>query len=147
MSLEEFIFVKSSVIHGKGIFAAKDISKGKKILRINGEAIDGDECERREEEENNVYIFWNGDDDYIDTSMTDKIKYINHNCDFNCDVIDDEHKGLMLVAFKDIKAGEELTIDYGYEDIYNDCGCNICTREERLSPLETGSNNSVFNPG
>jgi len=123
---EEFVIVKDSEIHGKGIFIAADISEGEKILSIKGEVIDGYECERREEEEQNVYIFWSDDNTYIDTAMTDKIKYINHDCDFNCDIVEDENNGLMIIAYRNIKAGEELTIDYGYEEIYEECGCNSC---------------------
>ncbi len=123
---EEFVVVKRSGIHGKGIFTSVDIPKGSKIMDIKGEVIDGDECERREEEEDNVYIFWNGDDCYIDTAKTKKIKYINHDCDFNCDVVDNGKGGLMLIAYRNIKAGEELTIDYGYDEIYENCGCDEC---------------------
>ena len=75
-----------------------------------------------------------GDDSYIDTANTNKIRYINHNCNYNCDVEENENNGLMLIAARDIKSGEELTIDYGYEDIYDDCGCSACITEEELSP-------------
>ena len=126
---EKFVFVKESDIHGKGIFISTKVPKGKELLEIKGDVIDGDECERREEEEDNVYIFWNGDDCYIDTSMTKKIKYINHDCDFNCDVVENERGGLMVIAYRTIKAGEELTIDYGYDDIYENCECNSCVAE------------------
>ena len=129
LDYEEFVFVEESDIHGKGIFISTDIPRGKKILSIKGELIDGNECMRREDEEDNVYIFWNYEDMYIDTAMTDKIKYINHNCDFNCDIVDEKKNGLKLIAYKDIKAGEELTIDYGYEDIYGECACNLCINE------------------
>ena len=124
------VIVKNSGIHGKGIFSTVSIPKGAKILDIKGDIIDGDECERREEEENNVYIFWNGDDCYIDTSRTRKLKFIKHNCDFNCDVVEDDKNGLMLVAYKNIEAGSELTIDYGYQDIYDECECEVCINEE-----------------
>ena len=129
-----FVYVGESYIHGKGIFVSSDIPKDAKIMEIKGDVIDGDECERREEEEDNVYIFWNGDDCYIDTANTSTIRYINHDCNFNCEVEEDENNGLMLVAARDIKMGEELTIDYGYEDIYDDCGCSSCISEEELSP-------------
>jgi len=122
---EKFVSVKNSSVHGKGIFTPVDIPKNKIIMPIIGEVISGDECERREDEENNVYIFWNGDT-YIDTAMTEKIKYINHNCDFNCDVIERDKNSLSLIAYRNIKAGEELTIDYGYEEIYEDCKCGKC---------------------
>ncbi len=127
---EKFVFVKESDIHGKGIFISTKVPKDNKLLEIKGVVIDGDECERREEEEDNVYIFWNGDDCYIDTSMTKKIKYINHDCDFNCDVVENGRGGLMLIAYHTIEAGEELTIDYGYDDIYENCECKSCLVEE-----------------
>lgn len=122
---EQFVEVKASDIHGKGIFTTVDIPEGSFIMVIDGEVISGEECERREDEEDNVYIFWNGDT-YIDTINTTKIKYINHNCDFNCDVIDRDENTLSLIAYRDIKAGEELTIDYGYDEIYEYCTCSLC---------------------
>ncbi|HUY00243.1 MAG TPA: SET domain-containing protein [Candidatus Deferrimicrobium sp.] len=122
--LENLLIVKDSGIHGKGLFSTVDIAEGSKIFVIEGEAISEEECIKREAD-GNVYIFWN-ESNYIDTSMTNKIKYINHNCDCNCDVLDNDEESLLLVAYRDIKAGEELTIDYGYEEIYELCQCNIC---------------------
>lgn len=127
--LSENVFVKTSDIHGKGIYTSVNIKKGTKILVIEGDVINGDECLRRENEEDNVYIFWNGDDIYIDTAKSDKIKYINHNCNFNCDVWDRDKSSLYLVAYKNISAGEELTIDYGYDEIYENCCCEKCLIE------------------
>lgn len=122
--LEKYLAVKDSGIHGKGLFSTIEISAGDNILAIKGEVISEEECIKRESD-GNVYIFWN-EDSYIDTSMTTDIKYINHNCDFNCDVIDNDESGLILIAYRDIKAGEELTIDYGYEEIYEHCQCKSC---------------------
>lgn len=123
---KDMIEVKDSDIHGKGIFALVDIAEGTPILVIEGEIISESECIRREEEENNVYIFWNGDS-YIDAANTEVIKYINHNCDCNCEVLDNDSNSLLLAAARNIKAGEELTIDYGYEEIYNTCNCTECS--------------------
>jgi uncharacterized protein len=122
------IEVKPSGIHGMGLFATRDIPFGTDIMVISGEVIDEQECIRREEEEDNVYIFWNGDN-YIDTNNTDQIKYINHNCDCNCEVTDRDENTLNLTAIRDIRAGEELTIDYGYDEIYEACSCNVCITE------------------
>lgn len=123
--LENLLYVNESEIHGAGLFTSVRISKGQKIMVIKGESISGDECERREEY-GNVYIFWNGET-YIDTAMTDKIKFINHNCKFNCDVIDRDDESLYLAAARNISPDEELTIDYGYEEIYEICHCEICS--------------------
>ncbi|SRR5690554_5457409 len=121
---EKFIEVRDSEIHGKGVFTNIDIPAGAKIMIIRGEVISGDECLRREDE-GNVYIFDNGDN-YIDVSGTEKIKYINHNCECNCEVEDNDSESLQLIAAVDIKAGEELTIDYGYDEIYEECKCRSC---------------------
>lgn len=122
---DDNVIVRDSDIQGRGIFAATEIKKDDLVMIISGEVIDGDECERREEEEDNVYIFWNGDY-YIDTAKTDKIKYINHSCDPTCYVDDRDEHTLNLFAARDIKIGEELTIDYGYEEIYEICTCSSC---------------------
>ncbi len=123
--LEKYLYVTESGIHGTGLFTSVKISAGQKIMIIKGESISGDECERREDL-GNVYIFWNGDT-YIDTAMTDNIKYINHNCSYNCDIIDRDEESLFLIADRDIEPGEELTIDYGYDEIYDICQCEICS--------------------
>ena len=128
--LERQVFVKESGIHGSGIFTSVDIPKNTTVMKINGEVISGDECERREDDDDNVYIFWLYGDTYLDTTKSNKIRYINHDCKYNCEVEDDNNGGLILIADKDIKAGEELTIDYGYEEIYDDCTCDICVAND-----------------
>ncbi len=122
---EKFVSVESSQIEGAGIFAKTDIPSDELVMIIKGELISGQECERREEEENNVYIFWNGRY-YIDTSNTEKIKFINHSCNPNCEVLDRDKESLNLVSRRTIKAGEEITMDYGYEEIYDICSCDLC---------------------
>lgn len=122
---ESEIIVKDSPIHGKGIFARCEIPSHSLVMVIRGEVISGDECEKREEENNNVYIFWNGDY-YIDTVNTDKIKYINHDCNPNSEVQDRDDNTLNLVSKRIIYPGEEITMDYGYEEIYEDCCCLTC---------------------
>jgi SET domain-containing protein len=120
------IVVKDSPVHGKGIFTQIPIRKDQLILEIRGEEIDAEECIRRENEENNVYVFWKDDNTYIDTSSTEKIKFINHSCDANCYIDEDDNGSLILIAARDIAAGEELTIDYGYDEIYEECTCSSC---------------------
>jgi len=122
---EDSVIVKSSKIEGAGIFTSTKIPGNELVMIIQGELITGIECERREEEEDNVYIFWNGRY-YIDTNNTAKIKYINHSCDPNCDVLDRDKESLNLVSSRELKAGEEITMDYGYDEIYDICACEIC---------------------
>ncbi len=128
-SLNDVLTVKDSSLHGKGIFSTKNILKGQIITQIIGEMISAEECIKREEE-GNVYIFWKEDDLYIDVSNHSTIRFINHSCDYNCDVDEDESGNLILLAIRDINEGEELTIDYGYEEIYENCTCPLCTSKK-----------------
>lgn len=123
---KDLLKVDRSLVHGKGLFAVAPFNEGDIITKIVGEFIDANECERRENEENNVYIFYKNDDEYIDVSNNTFLKYINHSCDYNCDVDEDENGNLVLYAASTIKPGEELTIDYGYDEIYEYCACVSC---------------------
>jgi SET domain-containing protein len=125
-----FLEVNHSPIEGKGLFTNTHIPQGTFFFHISGEVISEEECIRRENEENNVYIFWN-EDHYIDTSSTEKIKYINHNCASNCEISDISDTRLYLRAVRDILPGEELTIDYGYDEIYDICSCDDCQNDKR----------------
>jgi len=112
----EYIIVKGSSIHHKGVFAAKDIPKDTKIIEYVGEKISKKETEMRTMGigKNQYYFFevdkrWDidGDVDY------NTAKYINHSCDPNC-YIEIESAHIWVVADRDIKKGEELSYDYGW---------------------------------
>ena len=125
MNLEK-LTVENSSVHGLGIFSKSSFTEGEVITFIKGEVINADECVRRENEENNVYIFYKNDDEYIDVSNNQLLKYLNHACEYNCDIDEDENGNLVLFAAADILPGEELTIDYGYDEIYEYCSCTVC---------------------
>lgn len=117
----DYIAVQSSPIQGYGIFTLKACQQGEIIMVIDGEVIDADECMRREDEEDNVYIFYLDEHRYLDTAQSGKIRYINHSCEPNALVVERDANSLYLVAARDIQAGEELTIDYDFAEIYDLC--------------------------
>lgn len=129
------LIVKDSLVHGLGLFSTVTHKEGQLITIISGEMISADECVRREEE-GNVYIFYKNDDEYIDASMHSLLRYLNHSCDYNCDIDEDENGNLILFAAADIQSGEELTIDYGYEEIYDYCSCSECGNKSELINAE-----------
>jgi uncharacterized protein len=107
--------VGTSCIAGQGLFAAQDMRQGTKIMRYIGQKITHEESDRRLAA-GNVYIFGLNERYAIDGSTrTNTARYINHSCDPNCQT---EQFGntIWIVAIKDIRAGEELTYNYGYED-------------------------------
>jgi hypothetical protein len=117
--------VKDSSVHGMGLFSTIDHKEGQIITIINGEIINADECVKREDE-GNVYIFYKDEDEYIDASNHSQLRYLNHSCNYNCDIDEDDNGNLILFAATDIDSGEELTIDYGYDEIYDYCSCSEC---------------------
>ena len=126
--------VKDSSVHGMGLFSNVNHKEGQIITRISGELINADECVKREDE-GNVYIFYKDEDEYIDASAHSQLRFLNHSCNYNCDIDEDENGNLILFAAADIQSGEELTIDYGYDEIYDYCSCFDC--DNRSEPNNT----------
>lgn len=106
--------VRKSRIHGKGVFAVQDITKGTRILPYLGKKISLQEATKRIAQ-GNAYIFCFDDRYDIDgNTPKNRARYINHSCDPNCesDIIEGQ---IWILALRDIQAGEELNYDYGYE--------------------------------
>jgi uncharacterized protein len=126
------VWVHKSRIAGLGLFAAQDIKQGTRILPYIGEKIPKDESTRRLAQ-GNVYIFTFNDRYDIDGKiLRNTARYSNHSCDPNCEV-EKTTRTIWIVALRDIRAGEELTYNYGYEydpDSYHDfpcrCGAKQC---------------------
>ena len=131
-----YYIVKYSKLHGKGIFARKDIPKNTHIIEYIGNIVSRKEGERIAEEHHNkakktgsgaVYIFELNRKQDIDGSVSwNTARFINHSCEPNCKYkIIDNH--IWIISLREIKKGEELTYDYGYdlEDYHeHPCKCN-----------------------
>lgn len=115
--------VKKSVA-GLGLFADEDIPANKRIIEYVGNI-----CPSTNEKENK-YIFNVSSKIDIDGSPRwNTARYINHSCDPNAE--SQVKKGhVWISSVKDIKAGEEITYDYGeeyFEKILKPMGCR-CTK-------------------
>ena len=119
--------VGKSPIEGQGLFAAQPIKKGTRIMQYSGEKIAKDESAQRLVQGNN-YIFELNERYDIDGSPGwNTARYINHSCDPNCDV-EITTRTIWIVALRNIKAGEELSYNYGFEakKYRCNCGANNC---------------------
>ena len=116
------VVVKSSPIHGKGVFAAIDFEAGDVILRIDDSRLVTEDNPLREGE-HPYHCEWLPDGRIIYGQEPER--YINHSCDPSAYV--KETDGVRyLVARRDIKAGEEITCDYSinnWGDIWWHCDC------------------------
>lgn len=93
-------YVKESDIHGKGLFARKNIRQGQVLGYIKGTPT----------MEDGPHVLWL-DDMGQGIHVECDLKYINHNENPNACYYDD----LSVVALRDIKKGEEITHHYGEE--------------------------------
>ncbi len=126
----DLIAFKASPIHGLGCFATRAIAKGTRVLEYLGERIDKQESLRRCEL-NNPYIFSLNDAEDIDGAVEwNPARLINHSCEPNCEAVCEDNR-IWIIANRDVRAGEELTFNYGFDlEDYRDypctCGSNNC---------------------
>ena len=116
---QTYITIKSSPVHGIGVFAIADIPKGCREMfsRNVGEWIKlpVTEVESLPEHSRNLvetYCLFDTDHYYVPDygfKVMDLVNYLNHSSSPNIVSIND---GEEFEALRDIKAGEELFVDY-----------------------------------
>lgn len=116
-----YLLVRDSAIAGRGLFTTRDFRASETVCIVTGEVIDEPEALRREREEGNWYIYWNHAEHYIDAADSGLGRYVNHCCAPNATTMPRDNASVTLVALRDIAAGDELTIDYDYPEIYALC--------------------------
>jgi SET domain-containing protein len=121
---------RPSAIHGTGGFAKADIAAGTHVIEYVGEKINKAESLRRCESAN-AYIFSLDDTHDLDGNVPwNPACFLNHSCDPNCEAEPDGGR-VWIVARRGIRAGEELTFNYGYDlEDYREhpcrCGADGC---------------------
>jgi hypothetical protein len=123
LSTSDLIEVRRSGVHGLGVFAAKSIAKGTRIIEYVGERVSHDEADRRYEEkdanDSHTFLFIVDSKTVIDAGTDgNDARFFNHSCDPNCESTV-EKKRVFIEAVRDIEAGTELTYDY---QIYREDG-------------------------
>ena len=125
---------KKSNIHRHGLSAATNIKKGQKIIQYKGKkvSIHKVETDPKYDNEKEIYLFnLNKKYDLDGDFKFNTARLINHSCNPNCEVLEDNKK-LWIFAMRDIKKNEELTYDYGfsfdkdYKQYVCKCGAKSC---------------------
>lgn len=113
--------VRNSDIHGRGVFAARRIRKGTRIVEYTGERIDNDEADRRYDEtdmkRHHTFLFALDKETVIDGAIErggGDASYINHSCEPNCEAVITGRR-IYIHALETIEPGTELAYDYQYE--------------------------------
>ena len=107
---------KKSNIHRHGLSAAKNIKKGQKIIQYKGKKVSlyKVETDPKYDNEKEIYLFnLNKKYDLDGDFKFNTARLINHSCNPNCEVLDNNRQ-LWIFAMRDIRKDEELTYDYGF---------------------------------
>ncbi len=131
------ISIRPSEIHRWGVYTEEFIPKGRKVIEYTGERCNRRETSKRAGGKLN-YMFTLDSYWALDGSVGGSgAEYINHCCDPNCYAwVFRGH--ILYMAARDIRAGEELTIDYHFEaevaPVKCACGSSNCRGTINLKP-------------
>lgn len=110
--------IRRSGVHGKGVYALRDMAAGERLIEYTGEVITWDEALRRHPHDpaqpTHTFYFHIDPDHVIDAKYGGNAsRWINHSCAPNCEAEQTEDARVFIRALRDIAAGEELFYDYG----------------------------------
>ena len=107
--LKDTLVVKKSKIHDQGVYAKRDIAEGEHIIRYLGKRLTSKQANVKTCDDTYHYQISKR---YTIDGKNDA-RYINHSCDPSCE--SDVIRGVIwIIAIRKIKAGEELTYNYGF---------------------------------
>ena len=145
--VKPMIEVRTSTIHGQGVFARRPIREGTRIIEYAGERISEGEADARYDDRSmkwhHTYLMALADGRCIDAAVGgNDARLINHSCDPNCQAVEVDER-VWIEAIRPIAAGEELSYDYAYRRHDGDdegfyrcrCGARAC-RGTILAPRE-----------
>lgn len=111
----EYWFVKQSKLHGRGLFARKDIPKGTKIIEYKGTRMPPDDLpdvDENKPDAHHTVIFTLDNGWLIDASRRgNAAQFANHSCAPNSDTIEEDGR-IYIRALRKIRKGEEILYDY-----------------------------------
>ena len=128
--MPDLFHIATSSIEGRGGFASVDLPRGARASEYVGRKITKQESVLKCEA-NNPFIFALDDQFDLDGDVEwNPARFLNHSCDPNCEA---ENKAgrIWIIARRAIKAGEEITFNYGYdwecfEEYPCHCGAASC---------------------
>ena len=115
-SKQPLIKVRNSRIHGRGVFAARKIRKGTRIIEYLGERLSHQAADKRYEDsdpnDNHTFLFIVEKKTVIDAGVGgNDARFINHSCDGNCESVIEKGR-VWIEATRTIQQGQELGYDY-----------------------------------
>ncbi|MCC8405326.1 SET domain-containing protein-lysine N-methyltransferase [Paraburkholderia sp. MMS20-SJTN17] len=142
------ITARRSPVHGKGLFALRQIAAGERLIEYKGDVTTWRRAAARQQSvAGHTFVFGLSSGRVIDGSRGgNSARFLNHACMPNCEAIEVGDR-VFIHALVAIAAGEELFIDYGLavdgevtEDVRAQylcrCGASAC-RQTMLSAVQS----------
>jgi SET domain-containing protein len=115
---------RQSPIHGSGVFAARDLPAGIELIEYRGRRLTHAQANRSyggDTDSGHTFLFTLNERYLIDANIGgNDARWINHSCAPNCQAWVIEHESgdpsrdrVVIETKRRIRAGEELTYDYG----------------------------------
>ena len=111
--VSEYLKVRKSTVHGRGVFTTRPIRKRAFIIEYTGRRILWSDVPEDLDDPRTYYFGLDDETKVIDPTVGgNEARWINHSCDPNCKAIEDSRGRVFIEALRDIHAGEELFYDY-----------------------------------
>lgn len=142
------VTVKTSKIHGRGVFADRDFKKGEVVIKYRLKLLTKGEFANLTEKDKHFTSFQNGKYWFFPSPE----RYVNHSCRPNTNP---NLKNKSDFAVRNIKKGEEITTDYRKDNVPGlhmkcNCGskrCAILIKNELSSKLKNKLGSAPANAG
>jgi len=125
--------IRTSRIHGNGVFARRTVPPRRRIGELTGELISVAEARRRAKGMEIVAIVEFDDDKALDVSTDPCLRFLNHSCEPNTYMRRMGHR-VEFFSIARIRAGDELTCDYGetHHEGQLPCRCGAARCREKI---------------
>src|SRR5947209_18528822 len=106
------IQVRQSAVHGRGVFAARPIRKGRRIIEYTGRRVAWKSIPADVEGAHTFLFGINDGTDVIDPEIGgNEARWVNHSCDPDCEAVGEDDGRVFIHAFGNMRGGEELSYD------------------------------------
>lgn len=123
--MNPWFIIKSGKL-GKSAVAAIDIPKGTRIVQYKGKLVTNSLAEKISQKHRDeitpigtgtLWLFTlNNNYDVDGSRQGNDAQYLNHSCEPNCESVNYDDEEIWIESIRDIKAGEELSYDYGFSE-------------------------------
>ena len=122
------VVARTSRLHGKGLFAARDLAAGERLIEYRGKRYGKDQTPRLRDTGATKFLRLS---DGTGINGSGRAALANHGCEPNCELVEETESGWLrawLYTLRPVAKGEELVWDYrldvvSRDEAYSDWAC------------------------